>query len=71
MDIAMSMFCRDFCKESRNTVIQDATPAGSHVVIIPPQFLTRMADHKYTRDTVRQFVSDAQKALERMQEVSP
>jgi hypothetical protein len=25
-----------------------------------------MADHKYTRDTVRQFVNDAQKATERM-----
>lgn len=50
--------------------IQDAALAGAHIITIPPQFLTRMADHKYTRETVRQFVSDAQKALEKMQEVS-
>ncbi|MFC1914663.1 transaldolase family protein [Chloroflexota bacterium] len=40
--------------------------AGAHIVTIPPQFLSKMADHKYTRDTVRQFVNDAQKALSLM-----
>lgn len=49
--------------------VLQATMAGAHIITIPPQFLTRMADHKYTRETVRQFVSDAQKALEKMAEV--
>jgi len=47
--------------------IQEAAVAGAHIITIPPQFLTRMADHKYTRDTVRQFVTDAQKAMEMME----
>jgi transaldolase len=46
--------------------IQDAALAGAHVITIPPKFLSQMADHKYSRETQRQFVSDAQKALERM-----
>ncbi len=46
--------------------ILQAAVAGAHIITIPPQFLTRMVDHKYTRDTVRQFVNDAQKALEMM-----
>ena len=46
--------------------IQQAAVAGAHVITIPPQFLDRMADHKYTRETVRQFVTDAKKALEMM-----
>jgi transaldolase len=41
--------------------------AGAHIITIPPQFLARMADHKYTRATVGQFVSDARKALEMME----
>ena len=41
--------------------------AGAHIITIPPQFLEKMADHKYTRETVRQFVDDAQKALEMME----
>jgi transaldolase len=43
-----------------------AAIAGAHIITIPPPFLTKMADHKYTRDTVRQFVTDAQKATEQM-----
>ncbi|GAI71136.1 unnamed protein product, partial [marine sediment metagenome] len=39
----------------------------AHIITIPPQFLYKMADHKYTRETVRQFVNDAQKALEMME----
>ena len=46
--------------------ILSAAIAGAHVITIPPQFLDKMADHKYTRDTVRQFVTDAEKALEMM-----
>ena len=47
--------------------ILSAATAGAHIITIPPQFLTKMADHKYTRETVRQFVSDARKALEMME----
>ncbi len=43
--------------------IQEAASAGAHVVTIPPQFLARLADHKYTRFTVSEFVRDGQKAL--------
>ncbi len=50
--------------------ILSAAIAGAHIITIPPQFLGKMADHQYTRETVRQFVNDAQKALEMMQKVS-
>jgi len=43
--------------------IQNAALAGAHVVTIPPQFLPKMVDHKYTRETVRQFNQDAERAL--------
>lgn len=43
--------------------IQNAALAGTHIVTIPPQFLPKMVDHKYTRETVRQFNRDAEKAL--------
>lgn len=43
--------------------VLDAAVAGAHIVTVPPQFLSKMVDHKYTRDTVRQFTTDAQKAL--------
>jgi transaldolase len=43
--------------------IQNAALSGAHVVTIPPQFLPKMLDHKYTRETVRQFNQDAAKAL--------
>lgn len=43
--------------------IQAAALAGAHIVTIPPQFLPKMVDHKYSRDTVRQFNQDAEKAL--------
>jgi len=46
--------------------ILSAAIAGAHIITIPPQFLSKMADHKYTRETVKQFVEDAQKALEKM-----
>jgi len=43
-----------------------AVRARTHIITIPPQFIEKMADHKYTRETVRQFVGDAQKALAKM-----
>ena len=49
--------------------ILNAAMAGAHVVTIPPQFLDKMADHRFTRETVRQFTDDAQKALEMMESI--
>jgi transaldolase len=43
--------------------VQSAALAGAHIVTVPPPILSRMVDHKYTRDTVRGFVSDARKAM--------
>src|SRR6266851_4355058 len=43
--------------------IQAAALAGAHIITIPPQFLPKMVDHRYTRETVRQFNEDATKAL--------
>ena len=44
-----------------------AALAGAHIITIPPQFIDKMADHKYSRDTVRAFIDDARKATEMMQ----
>jgi transaldolase len=49
--------------------IQTAALAGAHILTIPPQFLSKMLDHKYTRDTVRQFNQDADKAMAQIAEV--
>jgi transaldolase len=46
--------------------VQAAALAGAHIVTIPPQFLSKMVDHRYTRETVRQFVQDAEKSMEEM-----
>jgi len=46
--------------------IQTAALAGAHIITIPPQFLPKMVDHRYTRETVRQFVQDAEKSLAQM-----
>jgi transaldolase len=46
--------------------IQNAALAGAHIITIPPQFLPKMVDHRYTRETVRQFVDDAEKTMERI-----
>ena len=43
--------------------VQLAALAGAHIVTIPPQFFPKMLDHKYTRDTVRQFNRDAEAIL--------
>ena len=47
--------------------IREAALAGAHIITTPPQFLDKMADHKYTRAVVAQFTADAKKALEKMQ----
>ena len=47
--------------------ISSSAMAGAHIITIPPLFLGKMADHKYTRDTVKQFVNDARKALDMME----
>lgn len=44
--------------------IQNAALSGAHIITVPPQFFPKMIDHKYTRETVRQFNRDAEKALE-------
>jgi len=49
--------------------IQNAALAGAHIITVPPQFLPKMVDHKYTRETVRQFVQDAEKTLREMSRV--
>jgi transaldolase len=49
--------------------VQSAAVAGAHIVTIPPQFLPKMVDHKYSRETVRQFNQDAEKALAQMAQV--
>jgi transaldolase len=49
--------------------IQNAALAGAHIITIPPQFLPKMVDHRYTRETVRQFNRDAEKALVQIAEV--
>jgi transaldolase len=46
--------------------IQNAALAGAHIITIPPQFLPKMVDHRYSRETVRQFVQDADKTLKEM-----
>jgi len=46
--------------------IQNAALAGAHVITIPPQFLPKMVDHRYTRETVRQFMQDAENTLQQI-----
>jgi transaldolase len=48
--------------------IQNAALAGAHIITIPPPFFGKMVDHRYTRETVRQFVQDAEKTATLMQE---
>jgi transaldolase len=43
--------------------IQNAALAGAHILTVPPQFFAKMVDHKYSRDTVRQFNRDAEEAF--------
>jgi transaldolase len=43
--------------------IQNAALAGAHILTVPPQFFAKMVDHKYSRETVRQFNRDAEEAF--------
>jgi len=43
--------------------VTSAAEAGAHIVTVPPEFLARMIDHRYSRETVRQFVADAHQAV--------
>jgi transaldolase len=43
--------------------IQSAALAGAHILTVQPQFFGKMVDHKYSRDTVRQFNRDAEEAF--------
>jgi transaldolase len=47
--------------------ILTAAISGAHIITIPPDFLGKMADHKYSRETVRQFVADAEKSMQMME----
>jgi transaldolase len=49
--------------------VQSAAQAGAHVVTVPPSILDRFVDHRYSRETVRQFNRDAAEALARMEEL--
>lgn len=46
--------------------VQGAALAGAHIITVPPQFLPKMVDHKYSRETVHQFVQDAEKTMMEM-----
>ena len=41
----------------------NAALAGAHIITVPPQYLDKIADHKYTRATVKEFIADTQNAL--------
>jgi transaldolase len=49
--------------------VQEASEAGAHVVTVPSQFLAKLLDHRYSRETVRGFNADAAEALARMNEL--
>lgn len=51
--------------------IQAAAAAGAHIITVPPAFLEKAVDHKYSRETVRGFNADARKALLEMQTRRP
>lgn len=42
---------------------QNAIAAGAHIITIPPQSLIKMVDHKYTRETVREFINNSREAM--------
>lgn len=49
--------------------IQSAALAGAHIITVPPQFLPKMVDHRYTRETVHQFIQDAEKTMDQIKKV--
>lgn len=48
--------------------VQAAALAGAHIITIPPKFLPKMLDHKYSRETVAQFNRDARQAFAQISE---
>lgn len=55
----------------RGTIdVQNAIVAGAHIITVPPACLTKMVDHKYTRETVREFIDNAKKAVANISEAS-
>ena len=38
-----------------------AARAGADIITVPPEYLSKMVDHKYTRETVRQFIEDSKR----------
>jgi transaldolase len=44
-----------------------AALAGAHIITIPPLYLEKMSDHKYTRETVKEFIVDAKNAQKMME----
>lgn len=49
--------------------IQEAANAGAHVITVPPKFLKQLADHKYSRFTVQQFLNDGAQAVPQLRDV--
>ena len=47
--------------------VHNAAAAGAHVITVPPPFLARMVDHKYSRETVRGFNHDAAETIREIQ----
>lgn len=45
-----------------------AVKVGAHIMTIPPDILAKMGDHRYTRETVKQFVGDAQTTVKKINE---
>lgn len=52
-----------------NLDIQRAAAAGAHIITVPPAILDKAVDHKYSRETVKVFNADAQKALVEMEKL--
>ncbi|HLB27530.1 MAG TPA: transaldolase family protein [Dehalococcoidia bacterium] len=49
--------------------VQSAAQACAHVVTVPPAFLDKFIDHRYSRETVRGFNEDAARALLKMEQL--
>jgi len=50
--------------------ILEAAKAGAHIITVPTPFMAKMADHRYARETVRQFLDDTAKATQARQAAS-
>jgi transaldolase len=46
------------------STILRAAIAGANIITIPPQFFSKMLDHKNTRATVQEFIDDGRSAFE-------